>query len=435
MASADLPVSRREIFAWAMYDFANSGFTTVVLTAIFGAYFVSVVAGSGRDYDGAATLLWTVATGLANVAILLTAPLLGAMADSSATKKRFLLFATALCVTFTFALGFVGPGDVVLGMVCVAIATFGFASCENLIAAFLPELAKPAEMGRISGYGWSLGYFGGMLVLGLCLVYITWARSRGFSASHYVGVSMFITSVSFALAALPTFFWLNERARAVPLPRGQGYWRVGIERLRTTFSHARRHQDLFRFLLSLSLYYCGIYTVVVLAAVYAEQVMGFSTSESIVMILVVNLTAAVGALGFGFVQDRMGSVRTLAVTLVIWIVALVYAYAADSRFDFWIVANLVGIAMGASQSAGRALVGLFAPVARTAEFFGLWGVFGKLAALVGPLSYGLVAYGTQGNHRLALLSTATFFILGLLVLLTVDEARGRRAALSANNQK
>jgi UMF1 family MFS transporter len=169
--------------------------------------------------------------------------------------------------------------------------------------------------------------------------------------------------------------------------------------------------------------------VIVLAAVYAQQVMGFGTRDTIVMILVVNVTAALGAFGFGFIQDRLGSVVTLACTLAVWIAALVLAYFIETRAGFWVVANLVGVALGSSQSAGRALIGLFSPRHRSAEFFGLWGLAGKLASVVGPLTYGLVAYLSRGNHRLALLTTAVFFVAGLLLLLTVDERRGRTAAL------
>ncbi|MDH3370678.1 MAG: MFS transporter, partial [Gammaproteobacteria bacterium] len=174
-----LTVPRREVLAWAMYDFANSGYTTVVLTAVFNAYFVAVVASSGRDLDGSATLLWTLAMAITNMLVLVSAPVLGAIADHGAHKKRFLAFTTVGCVLFTVLLGFVGPGDVVLGMVFVILATLMFASGENFIAAFLPEIADQNEMGRISGYGWSLGYIGGLLVLGLCLVYIQWAQSQG----------------------------------------------------------------------------------------------------------------------------------------------------------------------------------------------------------------------------------------------------------------
>ena len=434
MQSSLLPVPvtvpRREVLAWAMYDFANSGYTTVVLTAVFNAYFVGVVAGNGADKSGAATLLWTVAMAITNLLVLASAPVLGAIADHGAHKKRFLAITTVGCVLFTAALGFVGRGDVALGMTLVILSSLMFASGENFIAAFLPEIAGQEDMGRISGYGWSLGYLGGLLVLGMCLVYIQWAQSHGAAAEQYVPVTMWITAAMFALAALPTFIWLRERAVPQQLAMHENYVRIGFARVRHTLAHARHYRDLFRFLVTLAVYYCGINAVIVLAAIYAQEVMGFSMQENIMLILVVNVTAAVGALGFGLVQDRLGSVLTLAITLVIWIVALVLAYFVQSRAGFWVVANLVGISLGSSQSAGRALVGQFSPPERSAEFFGLWGLAGKLAAVVGPLVYGLVTYLSHGNHRQALLSTCGFFVAGLLMLLTVNERRGRAAAVN-----
>lgn len=413
-----------------MYDFANSGYTTVVLTAVFNAYFVAVVAGEGANGNGTGTLLWTVALGVSNALVLVSAPVIGAIADHRAWKKRFLALTTAGCVIATAALGWVGAGDVALGMALVALATFMFSSGENLIAAFLPEIAPAKDMGRVSGYGWSLGYVGGLLVLGACLAYIAWAESRGERATQYVPVTMWITAGAFALAALPTFLWLRERGVPRAMPPREGYVAVGFARVRRTLAEARRFRDLFRFLLSLATYYCGINTVVVLAAVYAQQAMGFGTRETIVLILVVNVTASIGAFLFGHAQDRLGSVRTLALTLLVWIAALVLAFFIEGRSAFWVVANLVGLALGASQSAGRALIGQFAPAERAAEFFGLWGLAGKLAAVIGPLVYGAITYASRGDHRLALLATALFFVAGLILLLRVDERRGREAALA-----
>lgn len=417
----------REIFAWAMYDFANSGYTTVVLTAIFNAYFVGVVAG-GAASGGWATLTWTVAMAIANLLVILTAPVIGAVADHRACKKQFLAVTTIGCVVFTALLGLVGPGDVALGMVLVIMASFMFASGENLIAAFLPEIAPPEAMGRVSGYGWSLGFVGGLLVLGVCLVYISFAEAAGRTAAQYVPVTMWITAVAFALAAIPTFLWLPERSRAQPLARGQSYLRTGFARVRATLARARELPDMFRFLVTLAVYYSGINTVVVLAAVYAQEAMGFGMRETIMLILVVNVTAAAGAFSFGFAQDRFGSVPTLALALGVWIAALLIAYFSDARAAFWLSANLIGLALGASQSAGRALIGQFAPPGRTAEFFGLWGLATKLAAIVGPTSYGIIAYLSHGNQRLALLSTTVFFIAGLILLFGVNERRGRAAA-------
>lgn len=412
-----------------MYDFANSGYTTVVLTTIFNAYFVGVIAGGeGGVEQGTATLLWTIVIAGANAIVLLSAPLIGAIADHLAVKKRILLVTTAGCVICTALLSLVGPGDIVPAMTLVLLANVMFASGENLISAFLPELSEPRSMGRISGYGWSLGYLGGILSLGLCLVYIGWASKQGMEESRYIPVTLLITAVIFAVASTPTFLWLRERAVASPLPTGSSLLRAGFSRVHLTLQKAARFRDLFRFLLALSVYQAGVATVVVLAAVYAQEVVGFNRQQLVVLILVVNVTSSVGAFVFGFIQDKIGSVRALSMSLWIWIAAIIIVFFADEPADLWIAGNLVGLAMGASQSVGRALVGQFTPVAFTGEFFGLWGVSNRLAAIIGPMSYGLVNFWTGGNHRIAIISTLVFLVAGLLLLMTVDEQRGKAAA-------
>jgi len=412
-----------------MYDFANSGYTTIVLTAIYNAYFVGVIA-SDLNNDGTATFLWTLAVGISNAMVLLTAPVIGSIADHTASKKRFLAVTTLGCIVFTAMLAMTGPGDVLLAMVLLIVSNLMFSSGENIIAAFLPEISSQKEMGRISGYGWSLGYFGGMLVLVLCLAYIAWARQQGQTENDFVPVTMIIVAVVFGLAALPTFIWLKERAQPTLLPPGTSYLFAGFARLKQTLSHIHHYRDLFRFLITLTIYSSGIYIVIVLAAIYAREVMKFTTTQIIIMIIIVNISAAVGAFVFGHVQDRIGSRLTLSITLLIWIVAILLVFSGSDGVFFWSAANLIGIAIGSSQSAGRALTGLFTPPERTAEFFGLWGLAAKLAAVIGPLCYGAVVYLANGDHRLAILSTLFFFVAGLIMLGTVNVKRGMEAAAS-----
>ena len=418
--------TRRERFAWCMYDFANSGYTTVILTAIFNAYFVGVVAAGASN--GHATLLWTLTIATANGLVLLSAPVLGAIADYSGVKKRFLIVTTLDRVLFTALLSLVGPGDITLAMILVILATFMFASGENLIAAFLPEISPPERMGRLSGYGWALGYLGGLLSLILCLAYVTYAENQELDASHYVPVTTLIVAVLFGLAALPTLLWLRERNSGSGSIKKKHFIRAGFERLKLTLHHASMHTDLFRFLIALTTYYSGIHIVIVLAAVYAQEVMGFKTQDTIILMMVVNITAAIGAFLFGHLQDKIGSSRCIAITLLIWSAAIICAYFATDEVLFWIAANLIGIALGGAQSAGRALVGQFTPSGRQGEFFGLWGLATKLSAIIGPLTYGGMIYLFEGNHRIALLSTLAFFIFGLMFLATVNEERGRKMA-------
>jgi MFS transporter, UMF1 family len=199
--------------------------------------------------------------------------------------------------------------------------------------------------------------------------------------------------------------------------------------LAETFGRARRYADLWRFLVCVVFYQAGIQTVIIVAAVYAQEVMGFTTRDTLMLILVVNITAAIGAFAFGYLQDRLGHVRTLVLTLTGWLAAVVLAWLAEGAGLFWVVANIVGLCLGSSQSAGRALVGYLSPPARTAEFFGLWGLAVKLSAILGPVTYGLVTWVTHGNHRFAMLATGIFFVIGLVILAKLDVARGRRAAM------
>ena len=411
-------VARREVFAWAMYDFANSGYTTVVMTAVFNAYFVSVVAGNAPW----GTFAWTLALSVSYAIVMVLGPVAGAWADAHAAKKKVLFVSTAVCIAGTAALNWAGPGTVAWAVIFIIVSNVAYALGENIVAAFLPELARPEALGKVSGWGWSLGYFGGILALGISLAWVMTAQSRGSSTSEAVGGTMIITAAVFGLAALPTFLWLRERASPATTPGA----RAAFARLVQTAREARRYRDLLLVFSGGVFYQAGVATVIALAAIYAEQVMGFKTQDTIMLVLVVNVTAAIGAFGFGYAQDRIGKVAALRFTIAGWIVMTVTAFFAQTPGLFWVAANLAGLCMGSSQSAGRALVAYLSPAGRSAEFFGLWGVATRLAAILGPLTYGVVTWATGGNHRLAILLTGAFFVVSIVILAFVNERRGRR---------
>jgi len=418
-------VARREVFGWAMYDFANSGYTTVVLTAVFNAYFVGVVAG-GADWG---TLAWTLILGLSNALVMLATPLIGAWADARAAKKLLLVATTSGCVVATAALAGVGRGDLWLAVVAIVVSNFCYSIGEQLTAAFLPELARREALGRVSGWGWSLGYFGGMLTLGLSLGYVIWAQGQGLPATHFVPVTMLITAVVYALASLATFVLLKERA--VPQPATvAGATATALQRLGHTWREARRYED-FRWLLACAVFYqAGISVVIALAAIYAEEVLGFKQTQTMMLIFLVNIASAAGAFAFGYGQDRIGHRKALGLTLWGWVLMTLLALAATTPGPFWVAAVLAGLCMGSSQSAGRALAGLFAPPDRLAEFYGLWIFATRASAIVGPITYGVVTWLTGGNHRLGIASTGLFFVVGLVLLRRIDVARGQAAALA-----
>jgi UMF1 family MFS transporter len=431
-ASALRPgVRKREVFGWAMYDFANSGYTTVVITAVFAAYFVGGIA-KGAPW---AAFAWTAALSISYAIVMLTMPAIGAWADLRAAKKRVLVIATTGCVLATAALALTprfsssgAAGGVALAMGLVIVSNAFYSYGESLTGAFLPELATPEGMGKVSGWGWSFGYVGGMLTLGICLAYVLWSQAKGLPASHFVPVTMLITAAIYGAAACATFALLPERAQPKTAGNELGAW----QQLRATYRQARAYRDFMWLLACTVCYQGGVAVAITLAAIYAEQVIGFVASETMVLIFVLNIAAAIGAFGFGYIQDRIGHKVSLAGTLVAWIAVCVIAAVVTTKGGFWWAATIAGLAMGSSQSAGRAMTGYLAPPQQLAEFFGLWTFATRLASIIGPLSFGAITWATGGNQRIAILSTAVLFVAGLLMLLPIDMRRGREAALRSS---
>jgi MFS transporter, UMF1 family len=316
------------------------------------------------------------------------------------------------------------------------VSFVGFSFGENLAGAFLPEISTPANIGRVSGLGWGLGYFGGLA----CLLLVQPLLAGGFADSNLANLRLawLVTAVFFLVAALPTFLFLRERA-----PRGNRrameYVRAGFTRLAATLVSVRRFEELVRFLSVFFLYYAGLSSVVAFAGIYASQTLGFSFKELTLLFLLLQISSAGGAFFFGWIQDRLGAVRTIQIALVLWVLVCMGAYACGEGGQdvvvgtltgkqlFWIVGLVSGLAIGSLQSASRALVGLFAPPEKNAEFYGFWGLSGKAAYMVGPLIFGVMA-SAFGSQRVAMLSTAAFFVLGLVGMAFVSEERGRAAA-------
>ncbi|MGC1172930.1 MFS transporter [Polaromonas sp.] len=423
-------VRKCEVFGWAMYDFANSGYTTVVITAVFAAYFVGGIAQKAEW----ATFAWTAALSVSYAIVMLTMPSIGAYADLRAAKKRLLMLATMGCVVTTAALALAGPGSLAFAVLLIILSNTFFAYGESLTAAFLPELARPAALGKVSGWGWSFGYFGGMLALGICLGYVLWAQARGIPADQFVPVTMLITAVIYGLASLVTFRLLKERAQPNLAALQQGGLKASLAQLHQTFRQARRYKD-FMWLLACAVFYQGgVAVAIALAAIYAEQVIGFEPQETMVLIFVLNLAAAGGAFAFGYFQDRIGHKLALGITLVGWVATCVIAAITTTKGGFWYAAAIAGVCMGSSQSAGRAMAGMFSPRRQLAEFYGLWTFAVRLASIIGPLSYGAITWMTGGDQRTAILSTAVLFAVGLVLLVPVNVQRGREAALAADAQ-
>jgi len=427
-----MTVQKREIFGWAMYDFANSAFATTILAVIFNQYFGTVVAGGGRGValfgfrlHGASFFTFSVALSMAISAVI--APFLGAVADASASKKRFLMVFCYTAILFTGLLYFVHVGNYWRGAVFFIIANIGFAGGNVYYNAFLPEISKDENIGRISGLGWALGYIGGGALLAINLIMLKYPEWLGFPTGYFtVQDCFFSVAIWWFVFSLPTFLFLRERAQKSSSSQ-EGYFKEGYQRLRQTFRRIKTFRELTKFLIAFLIYNDGIETVIVMASIFGAEVLGMETGEIILFFLMIQGIAFFGSLIFGFLADAIGNKKSVMISLAIWSVIVIWAFQLGiiwhPKTEYWILGILAGMVMGGSQAASRSLQGIFTPDANSAEFFGFFAVSGKFASVFGPLIYGILIAITR-SVRSGILSVLFFFIVGLAILWTVNEEKG-----------
>ncbi len=404
------PVRKREIFGWCCFDFANSAFTTIIITVVYAVYFANVVATGDPRAEG----WWGSALASSQLVVILLSPLLGAFADVTARKKTLLMGTAVVCSLATAMLYFVGPGAVALALGLVIVANIAFSLSENICAAFLPEISTPANVGRISGFGWSFGYFGGLLSLVLALVIIQSGEGRASCTSLMPG------AFSFG-ARRPTVLPRRHRARPCALSPGETYLGRGWRQLRKMRQELPQHRTLAIFFIALTFYLSGLMAVVGFAALYATKVIGMTQDEVIKLFILLQIAGVAGAFGFGVLQDRVSSKLALILAIFLWIGVCVWGSVCESKAQFYLIGALAGVAMGALQSSSRAVVSSLTPPGRAGEFFGYWGFFGKLAGVIGPLVFGWLA--TLWDYRVAIVATAVLFLVGLLILLPLSIKR------------
>lgn len=435
----DIPrASKKEIFGWAMFDFANQAYTLLIITVIFPVLFTTVIVGDASNDYRLGNLLWSVALGLSYFMVVLSGPVFGAIMDYSAMKKRFLFLSYVLTIVATTLLYFVEPGMIVLGVTLIIISNFAYATGESFIAAFLTSLGPPKDLGKISGFGWALGYVGGLFSAGFVIVYLGDATAENFDRIRWVGP---FAAIFFMLAAIPTFLWVKEPGKRRELPEGETFLSMGFIRLGKTISEIKQYWDLAIFLISVFFAMAGIYIVISFAFIYGDQVVKWDESVRVLMFVIVQITAAFGAVVFGYIQDKIGAKLTYNLTLGLWFFAVlgiwgvtdltdwinsVYDTSFESQYVFLYIGVLAGLSLGSSQSASRALVGLFSPEEKSAEFFGFWGLSNKLAGVFGIIGLGLLQ--AQFGLQTSVLFCAALFLLGIIVNVFVNEQRGRQVA-------
>ncbi|MDP8226575.1 MAG: MFS transporter [Candidatus Celaenobacter polaris] len=403
---------KKNILGWISYDFANSSFTTVIVTVVYSVYFKSVVVGK----EGIGDSLWGLSVSLSMLIVALISPILGAIADQTRSKKKFLFVFCYTSVLFTGLLYFVHAGAVMWGMLIFIIANIGYEGGNVFYNAFLPEITTKKNLGKVSGLGWGIGYIGGLSALLLSYLFI----------ETNVPLVFPLIAVFFGIFAIPIFVFLKE-SRTKKQSQNINYIKVGYERIKNSFLHIKDLKELSRFLISFFIYNDGIKTVIVFAAIYGAQRFGMTGSQLIIYFVLANITSFIGSIIFGFIVDRIGAKRTISITLLIWIAVVVWAFFCNNVTQFYGVGLLAGIAIGSCQSASRSLFSLLTPEDKHAEFFGFYAVSGKAAAIIGPLLYGLLVLILH-SQRWAILSIALFFVAGFFVLQTVNEEKGIQVA-------
>jgi MFS transporter, UMF1 family len=391
---------KREVFGWAMFDFANQAYTLLIITVIFGDLFTRVIVGDAPDFR-LGNLLWSVALAISYLLVLIAAPVAGSIMDATRSRKRFLLASWLLTVFTTAALYLVEPGLIVLGMVLIVISNFGYAIGESFIASFLPDLGPRERLGWISGLGWALGYVGGLVATAFALALLGDVSADNFERIRWVGP---FAAVFFLVAAVPTFIFLNERGprRVV---KGHLQLSMGFRRVARSLLTLRDRPGLRDLFVSVFFVMAGIYIVISFTFIYGSQVIRWDESTRVAMFVVTQVTAAIGALGFGWLQDRLGPVRIYRFTLLFWTVAVLGIFLTpwlseqlthllrrpvEPQQVFLVVGAMAGLCLGSAQSAGRALVALMVPVNEAGRWFGFWGLAGKAAAIFGLMGIGLL---------------------------------------------
>ena len=425
--------TRRQRWAWYLYDFGNSAYAAVVLLAIYSAYFQQEVVGGAEG-----SRLWGLAVGIAMLVVAVTSPVLGAIADFSGAKKRFLLFYTATACLFTAMLFFVQKGMVLIGMLFFILAEISYRSAQVFYNGLLPEIATPEEIGRISGTGWAVGSAGGILCLLLILPLIVLVEG-----TLIVRISLVVPAVFFALSALPIFLWLKERAQPKPLPPGESYLTVAFKELHTTLSAVGRFKEFAKFIVAFLVYNDGIIMALDFAAILGAVLYGMDQQQLIIFMIVVQVTSVAGAYASGLVADKVGCKRTLIVANLLMLGAVFWMLFNQSVSGFFFIGALAGFALTGVQSVSRTMVGKLSPRGQSAEFYGFFAVAGRTSSFIGPTIYGWlaaeaalwyqasgqsVALAEQSGQRIAILSIAVFLLVGLVLLWFVDEASGREAA-------
>ncbi len=415
---------RRAVFAWAMYDFANSSFSALVLTFIFSTYFTKAIASD----EIVGTALWSRGLTISAFTVALFSPFMGALADAGGFRKRILFVLTVIAVAGTAVLYTVQPGQVFKALFWFVFANIGVEMGMVFYNAFLPDIAPAEKIGRISGYGWSFGYVGGLLAMLIAMIGFIEADSPWFGFSKIGGENIRATNLLvaswYAIFSIPFFIWVKERKSRA----NQNLERVfstTYKQLKETFHEIKQYRQIIRLLVARLFYNDGILTIFSFGGIYAAGTFNFSFTEILIFGIVLNITAGLGAFALGFLDDVIGGKKTIQISNYAFILATLIAIFAPNKFFFWVAGIMVGIFSGPNQAASRSLMSRFVPADKETEFFGFYAFSGKATAFIGPLILGILTE-MFNSQRAGISIVLVLFIVGSLLLRLVNEEEGKQ---------
>lgn len=416
--------NKRAIWSWALYDFANSAFTTLIVTFVYATYFTQAIA----DNPIHGTALWSRGVTITALVVAFLAPALGAIADCGVYRKRFVVVTTLICIIATAALYTVMPGQVIAALVLLVIANIAYELAGVFYNAFLPGLAPPGRIGTVSGLAWGLGYFGGLLALALALLTLVQPETPWFGFTTQDGENIratnLLVAIWFLVFSVPLLLWVPEDKSRTPV--SGRVIAAAFAQLRHTLIEVRKYRHLVRFLIARLVYNDGLVTVFAFGGIYAAGTFGFDFEEVLLFGIVINVAAGLGAAAMGILDDRIGGKRTIVISLLGLIAATLLATLATSPMWFWIAGILIGLFVGPNQAASRSLMGRFVPRELENEFFGFFAFSGKLTAFIGPFLLGVLT-DVSGSQRLGVSIVVVLFAFGLVLLLPLDERAGSQA--------
>lgn len=413
---------RLPVISWALYDLANTSFAVIIITIIFPVYFTSVIASPEIYPRNFGDLMWGIGGGISMIITSFLAPLFGAIADTSRSKNKFLIILTLACIFFNFLLYFLNEGMVAIAMILFILSNVFYQTSMMFYNSFLPQLSTKKTTGLISGFGFSVGYLGGLLILVITLPFI----KEGLEVSNLINIKMtfIITGIFFLIFSIPSFIFLKDLPAAGNLKIKTSLLSYGFRKFTTTLRNIKKHRNLTKFLISYFLFSNAFSILALYVAIYAKDTLNFGLYEIAILFMLGHIPTIISSIFFGWLTDRIGPKATITITLIIWILIIILVTTFTSRIVFYTGWILAAVSTGSTLIASRSLMSFLIPGDSEAEFFGFYSISGKMSAIIGPITFGVISFITK-NQRIALLSTLVFLISGLIIMQLV-KVTGRR---------